>query len=79
MCAVPTVDPKSLIDALKKVGYLDGYNIAFSGETKISIDGGTTMQDLIVGFCWKSETPEIVVTRPDGVVHGKTKKFWKFW
>ena len=79
LLALPAVDMEGLGPALQKVGYFDGYNIAVSGETKFSLDGGATTQQLYVGFCWKSQTPEIIVIGPDTVVPKRSKPFWKFW
>lgn len=79
MCAVPTVEVSGLIPALKKVGFFDGYNIACSGETKVSLDGGATTQQLLIGFCWESQTPEVIIIGPDSVVPLRSKPFWKFW
>lgn len=67
MMAMPKVEVDGLEPALREVGFFDGYSIAV-GDMKFSLDGGATMQQLFVGFCWKSPTPEIILLRPNGVV-----------
>ena len=80
MCAVPTVEMSGIMRAPRENrGFLDGYSIAIGCETKISLDGGATTEELLVGFCWKSQKPEIIIIRLDGVVPRSDKPFWKCW